>query len=258
MPADISGSRALLRTLRAVLAGAGDGQQRLDQVVKLVAANMVAEVCSIYLKRDERTLELCATEGLKADSVHSARLRIGQGLVGRIAERAEPIATSDAQNEPGFRYLPETGEEIYRSFVGVPVQRLGEVMGVIVVQNEAARSYNEDEIEALEIVAMVIAEMAEAGAFLDSDGVLAGPGRRAGPLLVEGVSVSEGLADGLVHLHEPRLVVFNPIAEDVATERSRLDAALDQLRRDIDRQIEGDLLGSDGEHRDILQAYRMF
>ena len=114
MPADKGGSRALLRALRAVMAGAGDGQQRLDKVVHLVANNMVAEVCSIYLKRDERTLELCATEGLRQDAVHSARLRIGQGLVGRIAERAEPLVTEDAPSTPGFRYLPETGEEIYQ------------------------------------------------------------------------------------------------------------------------------------------------
>ncbi|MEM8697954.1 MAG: phosphoenolpyruvate-utilizing N-terminal domain-containing protein [Pseudomonadota bacterium] len=258
IPADRGGSRALLRTLRAVLAGAGGGQQRLDQVVKLVAANMVAEVCSIYLKRDERTLELCATEGLNPDSVHAARLRVGQGLVGRIAERAEPLATDDAQNEPGFRYLPETGEEVYQSFLGVPVQRLGEMMGVIVVQNRTARNYSEDEIEALEIVAMVIAEMTEAGAFLGSDGVLAGPGRRTGPLMIQGTLVSEGLADGTVHLHEPRLVVFDPIAEDVATERKRLDDAMEALRLDIDKLIEHELLGEEGEHRDILQAYRMF
>jgi phosphotransferase system enzyme I (PtsP) len=103
MPADKGGSRALLRALRTVMAGAGDGQQRLDTVVRLVASNMVAEVCSIYLKRDERTLELCATEGLRQDAVHSARLRVGQGLVGRIAERAEPFVTDDAQTAPGFR-----------------------------------------------------------------------------------------------------------------------------------------------------------
>ena len=153
MPADKGGSRALLRALRAVMAGASDGQQRLDKVVRLVANNMVAEVCSIYLKRDERTLELCATEGLRQDAVHSARLRVGQGLVGRIAERAQPFATDDAQTAPGYRYLPETGEEIYHSFVGVPVQRLGEVMGVLVVQNRTRRHYTEDEVEGLDLVA---------------------------------------------------------------------------------------------------------
>lgn len=256
MPTEKGGSRALLRALRAVMAGPGDGQQRLDKIVRLVASNMVAEVCSIYLKRDEHTLELCATEGLKPESVHAARLRVGQGLVGRIAERAEPLATSDAQSAPGFRYLPETGEEIYHSFVGVPIQRLGEVLGVLVVQNEARRHYTEDEVEALEIVAMVISEMAEAGAFLDSAGLATGPGRRTGPVVFEGVGVCEGVAEGVVHLHEPRLVVFDPIAEDIATERQRLGEALEALREDVDRLL--DVSGLAGEHREVLEAYRMF
>lgn len=257
MPADKGGSRALLRGLRTVMAGAGDGQQRLDKVVRLVANNMVAEVCSIYLKRDERTLELCATEGLRPGAVHSARLRVGQGLVGRIAERAEPLVTEDAPSTPGFRYLPETGEEIYHSFVGVPVQRLGEVMGVLVVQNKTRRHYTEDEVEALEIVAMVISEMAEAGAFLGSDG-LVGPGRRVGPVVFEGTSACDGVAEGVVHLHEPRLVMFDPIAEDVGIERQRLAEAMEAMRDDVDRLVEGNGLGASGEHREIFEAYRMF
>ncbi|MCH8166650.1 MAG: phosphoenolpyruvate--protein phosphotransferase [Proteobacteria bacterium] len=258
MPADKGGSRALLRALRAVMAGAGDGQQRLDQVVRLVANNMVAEVCSIYLKRDERTLELCATEGLRQDAVHSARLRVGQGLVGRIAERAEPFVTDDAQTAPGFRYLPETGEEIYHSFVGVPIQRLGEVMGVLVVQNRTRRHYTEDEVEALEIVAMVISEMTEAGAFLGSEGTATGLGRRVGPLVFEGTAACDGVAEGVVHLHEPRLVVFDPIADDAATERKRLAEAMEAMRVDVDRLIEGNGLGGSGEHREIFEVYRMF
>jgi len=261
---DKGGSRALLRSLRAVMAQGteeGDGQRRLDRVVGLVASNMVAEVCSIYLKRDERTLELCATEGLRQDAVHTARLRIGQGLVGRIAKRAEPFATDDAQSAPGFRYIPETGEEIYQSFVGVPIQRLGEVMGVLVVQNRTRRRYTEEEIEALEVVAMVIAEMAEAGAFLGSDGISTGQSRRRGPLMVSGTPACEGIAEGVVHLHEPRLVVFDPIAENVETERKRLADAVDAMRRDVDRMLEADLdrrASGDGEHRDVLEAYRMF
>jgi phosphotransferase system enzyme I (PtsP) len=258
MPADKGGSRALLRGLRAVMAGAGDGQQRLDKVVRLVANNMVAEVCSIYLKRDERTLELCATEGLRPTAVHSARLRVGQGLVGRIAERAEPLVTEDAPSTPGFRYLPETGEEIYHSFVGVPIQRLGEVMGVLVVQNKTRRHYTDDEVEALEIVAMVISEMTEAGAFLGSDGLVAGPGRRVGPVVFEGASACDGVAEGVVHLHEPRLVMFDPIAEDIGIERQRLAEAMEALREDVDRLVEGNGLGASGEHREIFEAYRMF
>lgn len=258
MAADKGGSRVLLRALRSVMAGAGDGQQRLDKVVSLVAKNMVAEVCSIYLKRDDRTLELCATEGLRQSAVHSARLLIGQGLVGRIAQEAQALATDDAQNAPGFRYLPETGEEDYRSFVGVPIQRLGEVMGVLVVQNRTARNYTEEEIEALEVVAMVIAEMNESGAFLGSEGPSAHPSRRAGALLFPGTAASDGVAEGVVHLHQPRLVLFNPIAENVETERTRLAEALDSLRGDIDRLIDADTLGKAAEHRDIFVTYRMF
>ncbi|MEL7173682.1 MAG: phosphoenolpyruvate-utilizing N-terminal domain-containing protein, partial [Pseudomonadota bacterium] len=252
------GSRALLRSLRTVMARQGDGQARLDKVVNLVASNMVAEVCSIYLKRDDRTLELCATEGLNPEAVHRARLRVGQGLVGRIAKEAEPIATDDAQNAPGFRYLPETNEELFRSFVGVPIQRLGEVMGVLVVQNRTPRRYTEDEIEALEVVAMVIAEMAEAGAFLSTDGLSAGAGRRAGPLMIDGSAVCDGVAEGVVHLHEPRLVVFDPIADDIETERRRLAEALANMREDIDRMISAERLGPTAETRDIFEAYRMF
>ena len=271
MPADKGGSRALLRALRTVMAGTSrtglggsdegrtdGGQQRLDKVVRLVANNMVAEVCSIYLKRDERTLELCATEGLRPEAVHSVRLRFGQGLVGLIAERGEPLVTDDAQSTPGFRYLPETGEEIYQSFIGVPIQRLGEVMGVLVVQNRTRRHYTEDEVEALEIVAMVISEMTEAGAFLGSDGLAAGPGRRVGPVVVMGTSGCDGVAEGVVHLHEPRLVVFDPIADDAATERRRLAEAMEALKGDVDRLVDGNGLGASGEHREIFEAYRMF
>ncbi|MFK7943682.1 MAG: phosphoenolpyruvate--protein phosphotransferase [Paracoccaceae bacterium] len=257
MPARRGGSRALLRALRGAMAGTGDGQQRLDRVVQLVAANMVAEVCSIYIKRDERTLELCATEGLRQDSVHSARLRVGQGLVGRIAERAEPISTDDAENTPGFRYLPETGEELYKSFLGVPVQRLGEVIGVLVVQNAAARNYGDDEIEGLEIVAMVIAEMTEAGAFFGSEGMAVAATRRTGSVRIDGRAGSEGMAEGIVHLHEPRLVDFDPIAEDPASERARLMEAVKAVRGDADRLLEEAGAARSTEHRDILEAYRM-
>ena len=108
--------------------------------------------------------------------MHHSRLRVGQGLVGQIAETAEPINTRDASHTRGFRYLPETGEEIFSSFLGVPIQRLGEVLGVLVVQNREPREYTDDEIYALEVVAMVIAEMAELGAFV-GPGAMEAPGR---------------------------------------------------------------------------------
>ena len=131
-------SRILLTRLRETLAEAAEGQERLNRIVRLIADGLVAEVCSVYLRRDDDVLELCATEGLKAESVHLTRLRLGQGLVGRIAESATPLSTRDAPRTPGFRFMPETGEEIYASFLGVPIQRLGEVLGVLVVQNVSA------------------------------------------------------------------------------------------------------------------------
>ncbi|TYO88272.1 phosphotransferase system enzyme I (PtsP) [Oceanicella actignis] len=251
------GSRALLRRMAAVMAEPGGPQERLDRIVRLIAESMRTDVCSIYLRRGERTLELCATHGLKASAVHAARLRVGQGLVGLIAQRAEPINTAEAMNERGFQYLPETGEEEYHAFAGVPIQRLGAVLGVLVVQNRASRVFTEDEMHGLEVIAMVLAEMTELGAFLsEADADVAGAHRR--PFYARGVSGQEGAAMGVAHLHEPRVAVQNPVAEDPAVERARLEAAMEALRGEVDRMVTGDLVGNPGEHRDVLEAYRMF
>ncbi|MEM7524339.1 MAG: phosphoenolpyruvate-utilizing N-terminal domain-containing protein, partial [Pseudomonadota bacterium] len=248
------GSRVLLRRLRQVMAQSGDAQERLDRIVSVIATNMVAEVCSIYLRRDERTLELCATEGLRPEAVHRTRMKVGGGLVGRIAERAEPYATSDAPNAPGFEYRPETGEEIYRSFCGVPIQRLGNVMGVLVVQNAASRDYEEDEIDALEVTAMVIAEMADAGRLMGEGFDQA----RLAPRSYRGVAAADGAAIGVVHLHEPKLAIANPFTEDVEGERARLDEAMGEIREEVDALVAADLAGASTEYRDVLEAYRMF
>jgi phosphotransferase system enzyme I (PtsP) len=250
-------SRVLLRRLRDALAEPGGGQERLDRIVRLIAHGLIAEVCSVYLRRDGDMLELCATEGLKAEAVHLSRLRVGQGLVGRIAEIAEPINTRDAPSTPGFRYLPETGEEVYSSFLGVPIQRLGEVLGVLVVQNRDRRDYSDDEVYALEVIAMVIAEMAELGAFI-GPGPMAIAQQHKGPFFVRGLVGQEGVAEGVVLLHEPQIVVSNPIADDPIRETARLHAALERLRSEVDEMLAADYLTASGEHRDVLQAYRMF
>jgi phosphotransferase system, enzyme I, PtsP len=250
-------SRVLLTRLRDTLAEPGGGQERLDRIVRLIASGLVAEVCSIYLRRDDQTLELCATEGLKAEAVHLTRLRLGQGLVGRIAESAEPINTPDAPSTRGFRYMPETGEELYSSFLGVPVQRLGEVLGVLVVQNKEQRHYTDDEVYALEVVAMVIAEMAELGAFIGPGAMeLARPHNR--PFFARGLVGQEGVAEGKVLLHEPQVVVRDLIADDPELEVARLRVAIEALRAEVDEMLAADYLTSTGEHRDVLQAYRMF
>ncbi len=107
------------------MAEALEPQERLDKIVQQIAQNMVCEVCSVYVLRSDGVLELYATEGLKKDAVHLAQLKMGQGLVGTIAASAQSLNLSDAQSHPAFRYLPETGEEIFHSFLGVPILRAG-------------------------------------------------------------------------------------------------------------------------------------
>jgi len=207
-----SNSRKLLRRLQATMAEAGAAQERLDQITHLIADSMGTEVCSIYLLRNADTLELCATEGLDAAAVHVTRMRVGEGLVGRVAGRMRPINTDDAPSVPGFRYMPETGEERFSSFLGVPIQRLGEKLGVLVVQSKSKRSYSDDEVYALEVVAMVLAEMTELGAFVGEGEALSA--RHQNSVVIHGGIGQEGAAEGRVFLHEPRVVVTNPIADD--------------------------------------------
>src|SRR5215469_9878569 len=159
----VSASRLVLRRLRDVMAGRGTAQDRLNTIVRIIAADMVAEVCSCYIMRAGEVLELFATEGLRPEAVHRTRLRVGEGLVGVIAANARPLALADAQSHPDFAYRPETGEEIFHSLMGVPVLRSGRVLGVLVVQNRTPRHYTEDEIEALQTIAMVLAELAASG-----------------------------------------------------------------------------------------------
>ncbi|MGR3756775.1 MAG: phosphoenolpyruvate--protein phosphotransferase [Tranquillimonas sp.] len=250
-----SESRKLLGRLREALAEEGAGQARLDRITHLIADSMRTEVCSIYLFRDADTLELCATEGLKKEAVHQTRMRIGEGLVGRVARLGRPINAANAPQEQGFRYMPETGEEIYSSLLGVPIQRLGERLGVLVVQSKEARQYTDDEVYALEVVAMVLAEMTELGAFVGEGAALSA--RHQHPVVFRGTVAQEGTAEGHVWLHDPRVVVTNPIADDPDRELARLTEAVDALRLSVDDMLSDPSL-VEGEHRDVLETYRMF
>jgi len=250
-----SDSRKLLGSLRDTLAAASAGQERLDRITTLIADSLGAEVCSIYLFRDETTLELCATEGLNADAVHQTRLRVGEGLVGRVARTGKPINTHDAPSERGFRYMPETGEEIYSSFLGVPIQRLGENLGVLVVQSKDARDYSSDEAYGLEVVAMVIAEMTELGAFVGEGAALAALHQR--PATFKGGVGQEGTAEGNVWLHEPRVVVTNVISDDPHAELLRLQDAVETLRVSVDELL-ATARSTDKDQMQVLEAYRMF
>ena len=249
-----SESRKLLRRLRDTLATPAQGQVRLDRITHLIADSMGTEVCSIYLFRDPETLELCATEGLKPEAVHQTRMKLGEGLVGRVARTGLPVNTANAPQEKGFRYMPETGEEIYSSFLGVPIQRVGEKLGVLVVQSRTARQFSEDEVYALEVVAMVLAEMTELGAFTGEGEALKALHKQ--PVMVRGGTGQEGAAEGRVWLHEPRVVVTNPVADDPLTEIDRIRHAVGLLRVSVDDLLSAESL--DKDQKQVLEAYRMF
>ena len=250
-----SESRNLLMRLREAMAGDDAGQARLDKITQLIADSMHCEVCSVYLFRDDETLELCATQGLNVESVHQTRMRIGEGLVGRVAKFGKVVNTPDAPSAKGFRYMPETGEERYASFLGVPIQRLGEMLGVLVVQSKEAREFSSDAVYALEVVAMVIAEMTELGAFV-GEGAALSPLHQQ-PVLLRATIAQEGAVEGHVWLHEPRVVVTNPIADDPHRELERLHEAVEELRVGVDKMLEVTQTG-DKEQLQVLEAYRMF
>lgn len=246
-------SRKLLGRLRETLAEEGAGQARLDRITYLIADSMGTDVCSIYLFRDTETLELCSTHGLKASAVHKTRMRLGEGLVGRVAQTKRPINTADAPSEKGFRFMPETGEEIFASFLGVPIQRLGQAMGVLVVQSKAKREYTGDAIYGLEVVAMVLAEMTELGAFLGEGAALSPLHQR--PATFRGLVGQEGAAEGHVYLHDPRVVITNPIGDDPETELTRLRESLSRLKVSLDQML---VSSDDVEAREVLETFRMF
>ena len=257
MRSALGGPRLLLRRLREVMAEPVNAQARLDKIVTVIASNMVAEVCSFYVMRADNTLELFATEGLKREAVHLTTMKAGEGLVGLIAQQAEPLNLPNAQSHPSFSYKPETGEEIYQSFLGVPVLRAGNTLGVMVVQNRAHRLYSEEEVEALQTTAMVLAEMIASGELQ----ALARPGldialRRR--MTLTGEALADGVGLGHAVMHEPRVVISNLIADDPDLEKQRLDEAIDGLRSSIDLLVDHGDVAHTGEHREVLETFRMF
>lgn len=248
--------RVIMRRLREIMADKGDGQERLDKIVRQIAGVMVAEVCSIYLTRRDGSLELYASQGLKPEAVHSTRLNRNEGLVGRCAELASPINEPDAPSHPAFSYRPETGEEAYHSMLAVPVLRLGKVVGVLVVQNHTRREYAEEDVEVLQSTAMVVAELVASGGVAGSEADI--ELQRAGSAVIAAQSLADGIALGHAVLHEPRIVVTTLLSEDPAVEIARLEAALARLRASIDDMLSHERLSAAGEHRDVLEAYRMF
>ena len=256
MPLSAAASaREILTGLHEIMAKRGSAQSKLDRVVDLIAAAMSSDVCSIYLLRDN-FLELFATHGLRKEAVHVTRLRMGEGLVGTIAAEGRILNLAEAADHPAFAYRPETGEERFHSFAGVPIVRLETPIGVLAVQHAEPRRYEEVEIEALQTVAMVLSEML-AGARL-VDGARRSRMRSAGPLRLSGLKLVAGMAKGQAVFHEPPVVVEHTVAEDTEAERDRVYSAFRKMREQIDNMARDAEFGTTGEHKEILETYRMF
>jgi phosphotransferase system, enzyme I, PtsP len=246
----------LLRQIREAMAGGGPAQARLDMAVRIIARSMVAEVCSLYLRRAIGDLELFATEGLSPDAVHVTRMKPGEGLVGEIVRLGRPLNLSDAPNHPAFAYRPETGEDPYHAFLGVPLLRGGRTIGVLVVQNRTERVYGEDEVEDLQIIAMVLAEMVAGGQLIAQGALKDVEIAPYKPERLKGVRFAEGLALGVVVLHEAPVAPEQLLSDDVAAEELRLKAAIAGLQSQIDVMLDGH--GLAGAPYEVLETYKMF
>nr|WP_262693008.1 phosphoenolpyruvate--protein phosphotransferase [Kordiimonas aestuarii] len=258
MPDHVSQPRLLLRRLHSVMAGSGAPQDRLNRVVRVIAQNMVAEVCSIYLARAGGVLELFATEGLKEEAVHLTRMTVGEGLVGLVAERGLPLNLSEAPQHPRFSYRPETGEDIYHSFLGVPILRTGRVVGVLVVQNVTPRRYKPEEVEALQTISMVIAELVASGELVDKQELTEDSGSTGEPITLDGLTLAAGVGAGIAVFHQPQVQITRTVAEDIEEERKRLEDAIAEMRLQLEEMVEHPDLAHGGEHREVLETYRMF
>jgi phosphotransferase system enzyme I (PtsP) len=248
-------AREILTGLHLIMAKRGSAQAKLDRTVDLIAEAMASEVCSIYLLRDN-VLELFATHGLRKEAVHVTRLKLGEGLVGSIAGDGRILNLDEAASHPEFVYRPETGEERYHSFAGVPIIRRESPVGVLAVQHADPRPYADVEIEALQTVAMVLSELIAAARLVD--GSRRGTRRDAGPMRLTGLKLVKGMARGQAVFHQPRVVVEHTVADDTEAERERVYAAFRKMREQIDNMTREAEFGTAGEHQEILETYRMF
>ena len=254
--AAVAAARSILTRLHEVMASRSHAQAKLNNVVEVIGAGLDSEVCSIYLLR-EGMLELFATRGLAQEAVHVTRMSVGEGLVGTIADQIETLNLAEAAAHPDFSYRPETGEDKFHSFAGVPIVRRERAVGVLCVQHVEPRRYEEVEIEALQTVAMVLSELITNADLVDEDdyGPAAG---QTGPELLRGLTLVKGLASGCAVYHQPRITIEHVVAEDTEAERQRVYHAFDKMREQIDRMAAQAEFGVGGEHEEVLQTYKMF
>ena len=250
-------AREILVRLHDVMAARSSAQAKLDAVARIIGEALDSEVCSIYLLR-EGLLELFATRGLDQAAVHVTKMALGEGLVGTIAKNVETLNLDEAASHPDFAYRPETGEDEFHSFAGVPIIRREQAVGVLAVQHAEPRKYDDVEIEALQTVAMVLSELIANAGLIDQRGDPATRPQSTAATRLEGLKLVEGMAIGHAVYHQPRITIEHTVAEDTEAERHRVYAAFDKMREQIDRMAQQAEFGVDGEHEEVLATYKMF
>ncbi len=250
-------ARSILTQLHEVMASRMHAQGKLDKVVDIIAKNLDSEVCSIYLLR-EQMLELFATRGLNKAAVHVTRLAMGEGLTGTIADKIETLNLAEAATHPDFQYRPETGEEKFHSFAGVPIVYRERAVGVLCVQHVEPRRYEDVEIEALQTTAMVLSELISNNDLIDEQEALGLAPEQTGPATVSGLPLVKGLASGTAVYHQPRVTIDQVMADDIEVERQRVYRAFDRMREQIDNMTNQAEFRTGGEHEEVLKTYKMF
>ncbi|MBB5684027.1 phosphoenolpyruvate--protein phosphotransferase [Sphingobium boeckii] len=250
-------AREILTGLHDVMASRTNAQAKLNKVVNIIGGALDSEVCSIYLLRDG-VLELFATRGLKQEAVHVTKLALGEGLVGTIAEHVETLNLDEAASHPDFAYKPETGEELFHSFAGVPIVRREEAVGVLSIQHAEPRKYDDVVIEALQTVAMVLSELISNAGLIDETATAVGRVNNTAPMRLTGLKLVDGMARGHAVYHQPRVTIEHTVAEDTEAERHRVYSAFDKMREQIERMASQAEFGGGGEHQEVLEMYRMF
>ncbi len=250
-------ARTILTRLHEVMASRMHAQGKLDRVVEIIGESLDSEVCSVYLLR-EGMLELFATRGLNQSAVHVTRLAIGEGLTGTIAANVETLNLAEAKAHPDFAYRPETGEEKFHSFAGVPIVYRERAVGVLCVQHVEPRRYEDVEIEALQTTAMVLSELIANAELVDEEEALGLSPASNEPQVMEGLPLVKGLATGHAVFHQPRIVIDQVMADDIEAERQRVYRAFDRMREQIDAMANQAEFGTGGEHDEVLETYKMF
>jgi phosphotransferase system enzyme I (PtsP) len=250
-------ARTILSRLHEVMASRANAQGKLNQVVGIIGECLDSEVCSIYLLR-EGALELYATRGLKQEAVHVTRLGLGEGLVGMIADQIETLNLDEAAAHPDFSYRPETGEELFHSFAGVPIIRRERAVGVLCVQHAEPRRYDDIEIETLQTVAMVLSELISNADLVDTAARTDAAAADQSAQRLNGQKLVDGMGAGVAVFHQPRITIEHTVADDTEAERHRVYAAFDKMREQIDRMASQADFGVGGEHEEVIETYKMF